>query len=183
MRGLIDNIVKISTEKDFRNQPHLMSQTLAEIKQLKFELKELLKHTNAFKEGFSAFVMGVAIEKGLPLKEDEVDEAIAGMRKHLGGDIGYWSEEEARNAYVIWRAQLLEEKRRRQEEEIRRQQANDMRTEYTASEIDKLNQRKAAAIAKVKQIKDADIAKAILEKIIEKTNNSLVISLINEYDA
>ncbi|MDB0673696.1 hypothetical protein PL416_11880, partial [Barnesiella intestinihominis] len=118
------------------------------------------------------------------------DEAIAGMRKHLGGDIGYWSEEEARNAYVIWKAQLLEEKRRRQEEElrrqeeeIRRQQANDMRTEYTALEIDKLNQRKAAAIAKVKQIKDADIAKAILEKIIEKTNNSLVISLINEYDA
>lgn len=190
LRGLIDNICKISTEKDFRNQPHLMSQTLAEIKQFKFELKELLKHTNAFKEGFSAFVMGVAIEKGLPLKEDEVDEAIAGMRKHLGGDIGYWSEEEARNAYVIWKAQLLEEKRRRQEEElrrqeeeIRRQQANDMRTEYTALEIDKLNQRKAAAIAKVKQIKDADIAKAILEKIIEKTNNSLVISLINEYDA
>lgn len=91
---------------------------------------------------------------------------------------------------MIWRAQLLEEERRRQEEElrrqeeeIRRQQANGMRTEYTASEFDKLNQRKAAAIAKVKQIKDADIAKAILEKIIEKTNNSLVISLINEYDA
>ena len=104
------------------------------MKQLKFELKELLK-TNAFKEGFSAFVIGVAVEKGLPLKEDEVDEAIAGMRKHLGGDIGYWSEEEARNAYVIWRAQLLEEERRRQEEElrrqeeeIRRQQSNDMRT-------------------------------------------------------
>ena len=150
-----------------------MSQTLAEIKQFKFELKELLKHTNAFKEGFSAFVMGVAIEKGLPLKEDEVDEAIAGMRKHLGGDVGYWSEEGRRQ----------EEELRRQEEEIRRQQANNMRTEYTALEIDKLNQRKAAAIAKVKQIKDADIAKAILEKIIEKTNNSLVISLINEYDA
>ena len=189
LRGLIENIVKISTEKDFRNQPHLMSQTLAEMKQLKFELKELLK-TNAFKEGFSAFVIGVAVEKGLPLKEDEVDEAIAGMRKHLGGDIGYWSEEEARNAYVIWRAQLLEEERRRQEEElrrqeeeIRRQQSNDMRTKYTDAEIDKLNQQKATAIAKVKQIKDADRARAILERIIEKTNNSLVISIINEYDA
>ena len=190
LRGLIDNIVKISTEKDFRNQPHLMSQTLTEMKQLKFELKELLKCTNTFKEGFSAFVIGVAVEKGLPLKEDEVDEAITGMRKHLGGDIGYWSEEEVRNAYVIWRAQLLEEERRRQEEELhrkeeemRRQQANDMRAKYTAAEIDKLNQQKATAIAKVKQIKDADRAKAILEKIIEKTNNSLVISIIIEYDA
>lgn len=190
LRGLIDNIVKISTEKDFRSQPYLMSQTLAEMKQLKFELKELLKYTNTFKEGFSAFVIGVAVEKGLPLKEDEVDEAIAGMRKHLGGDIGYWSEEEARNAYVIWRAQLLEEERKRQEEELRRQdeeirqqQANDLRTDYTAVEIDKLNQQKATAITKVKQIKDVDRARAILERIIEKTNNSLVISIINEYDA
>ena len=190
LQGLIDNIVKISTEKDFRNQPHLMSQTLAEIKQLKFELKELLKHPDVFKEGFSTFVIGVAAEKGLPLKEDEIDEAIAGMRKHLGGDIGYWSEEEARNAYVLWRAQLLEEERirqeeelRRQEEELRRQQANSVKNEYTTAEINKFNQQKSAAIAKVKQIKDADIAKAILEKIIEKTNNSLVISIINEYDA
>lgn len=190
LQGLIDNIVKISTEKDFRNQPHLMSQTLAEIKQLKFELKELLKHPDVFKEGFSTFVIGVAAEKGLPLKEDEIDEAIAGMRKHLGGDIGYWSEEEARNAYVLWRAQLLEEERirqeeelRRQEEELRRQQANSVKNEYTTAEINKFNQQKYAAIAKVKQIKDADIAKAILEKIIEKTNNSLVISIINEYDA
>ena len=116
LRGLIDNIVKISTEKDFRNQPYLMSQTLAEMKQLKFELRELLKHPDVFKEGFSTFVIGVAAEKGLPIKEIEVEEAIVGMRKHLGGDIGYWSEEEARNAYVIWRAQLLEEERRRQEE-------------------------------------------------------------------
>ena len=183
LQGLIDNIVKISTEKDFRNQPHLMSQTLAEIKQLKFELKELLKHPDVFKEGFSTFVIGVAAEKGLPLKEDEIDEAIAGMRKHLGGDIGYWSEEEARNAYVLWRAQLLEEERIRQEEELRRQQANSVKNEYTTAEINKFNQQKSAAIAKVKQIKDADIAKAILEKIIEKTNNSLVISIINEYDA
>lgn len=190
LQGLIDNIVKISTEKDFRNQPHLMSQTLAEIKQLKFELKELLKHPDVFKEGFSTFVIGVAAEKGLPLKKDEIDEAITGMRKHLGGDIGYWSEEEARNAYVLWRAQLLEEERirqeeelRRQEEEFRRQQANSVKNEYTTAEINKFNQQKSAAIAKVKQIKDADIAKAILEKIIEKTNNSLVISIINEYDA
>lgn len=58
-----------------------------------------------------------------------------------------------------------------------------MNNDYTAAEIDKLNNQKSAAIAKVQQIKDVDKAKAILEKIIEKTNNSLIISIINEYDA
>ncbi len=80
LHKLIDNIVKICVEKDFRNQPYLLTQTLSEMKQRKFELKELLKHDEAFKIGFETFVRSVADANGAQLNDTETAVAIDGLR-------------------------------------------------------------------------------------------------------
>lgn len=196
LHKLIDNIVKICVEKDFRNQPHLLTQTLTEMKQRKFELKELLKHDEAFKIGFETFVRSVADANGLQLNDMETTVAIDGLRQHIQGDIGLWSEDEVRIAFVKWRNKVLEdrerqrqeEEQRRQEEERRRQeewqklQAHDKQSGYLAYNPEELLQKKSTARNKVRQIQDLHTARAILEMIIDKANNSSIINIINEFD-
>lgn len=190
LQKLIDNIVKICVEKDFRNQPYLLTQTLSEMKQRKFELKELLKHDEAFKIGFETFVRSAADANGVQLNDTETAVAIDGLRQHIQGDIGLWSEEEVRIAFVKWRNKVLEEReRQRKEEERRRQeggqklQAHDKQSEYSADNPEELLQQKSTALNKVRQIQDLHTARAILEMIIDKASNSSIINIINEFDA
>lgn len=123
----------------------------------------------------------------MQLLDDEIDAAIDGLRQHVQSDIGYWSEEEVRIAFVKWRMKVLEEKERlRQEEEHRRQEEERGKTQVHDDEGENSNrllQNKTIAINKVRLLQDIHLAKAILEKIIDKTNDNFVISIINEFDA
>lgn len=190
LQKLIDNIVKICVEKDFRNQPHLLSQTLAEMKQRKFELKELLKQDESFKIGFETFVHNVAKEEEIELADNEMDRAIEGLRKHVQGDIGLWSEVEVHNAIEKWRRKELEERERqrieeerRRQEELQKSQVHDMQCGYSVDDPEELLQKKSMALSKVRQIQDLHTARSILEMIIDKANNSSIIYIINEFDA
>lgn len=182
LQKLIDNIVKICVEKDFRNQPHLLSQTLAEMKQRKFELKELLKQDESFKIGFETFVHNVAKEEEIELADNEMDRAIEGLRKHVQGDIGLWSEVEVHNAIEKWRRKELEERERqrieeerRRQEELQKSQVHDMQCGYSVDDPEELLQKKSMALSKVRQIQDLHTARSILEMIIDKANNSSII--------
>ena len=102
-----------------------------------------------------------------------------------------------RIAFVKWRNKVLEdrerqrqeEEQRQQEEERRRQeewqklQAHDKQSGYLADNPEELLQKKSTARNKVRQIQDLHTARAILEMIIDKANNSSIINIINEFDA
>ncbi len=70
--------------------------------------------------------------------------------QHIQGDIGLWSEDEVRIAFVKWRNKVLEERERQRKEEERRRQeegqkleAHDKQREYLADNPEELLQKKS----------------------------------------
>lgn len=99
IRTLIDNIVKICSERDLRN-PALITDTLDLITDCKFEVEALLKENEAFESGFNVFLMD---EEIVDLKESEIDEAYTYVKQHLESTVGYWTEDEVRVVLKDWR--------------------------------------------------------------------------------
>lgn len=99
IQPVIDNILKICNEADMRN-PDLINNTLNGMQTYKFELGNVLIMENAFSEGFYTFLKQVEM---VNLKDEEVDEAVDYLKKHLQGEVGLWSESEVTNQLKNWR--------------------------------------------------------------------------------
>jgi len=80
--------------------PDLINNTLNGMQTYKFELGNVLIMENAFSEGFYTFLKQVEM---VNLKDEEVDEAVDYLKKHLQGEVGLWSESEVTNQLKNWR--------------------------------------------------------------------------------
>jgi hypothetical protein len=99
IQTVIDNILKICNESDMRN-PDLINNTLNGMQTYKFELGNVLNMENAFKDGFYTFLKQVEM---VNLKDEEEEEAMDYLKKHLHSEVGLWSESEVSNQLKNWR--------------------------------------------------------------------------------
>lgn len=102
MKQLIDNIVKICSEREIRN-PSLISETLRLISEWRLEMKNLLNLSTAFGEGFKAYLKSVPLSD---IQEEEIDDAKRYIEQNLESTIGYWTEEEVETKAKDWRLSL-----------------------------------------------------------------------------
>lgn len=185
LNKLIDDIVKISTDKDFRN-PHLLAETLSLMKQMKFELTELLKQPESFRKGFINFILSV---KGISLEHDEINNAISGLKKHVQSDIGYWTEDEVSDAVKTWRLYDLNEKQqlredgRGSEEQLHHFIGTGSDLSNNLVDPNKISEEKNYAFNKIQNIQNLTNAKDLLRQILEITNDRDIINIINKFNA
>lgn len=99
IQSLIDNILKICNETDMRN-PDLIVNTLNGMQTYSYEMGNILNEPESFSIGFNAFLKQV---ESVSLKENEVDEALDYLKKHLQGEVGLWSESEVVDKLKDWR--------------------------------------------------------------------------------
>jgi hypothetical protein len=188
LKTLIDNILKICGEADMRN-PQLINDTLEGLSAsgFKFEMVNLLTQPDSFEQGYVQFLKSIEI---VNIQDIELDDAKDYIKKHLEGDIGLWTETEVENALKNWKIeQKKEEEKERQrreeaEEQRRREEAELNRRGETPEDVSSLvfANKKQSAINKVKKISDVGSAIRLLEKICEKSNET-ILDIINNYDA
>lgn len=180
---LIDNILKVCGDSDMRN-PVLINETLSGIEVCSFELGNLLNSPNSFKTGFDNYLKSIDV---VNLLDDEIDEAIDYLTKHLQETVGLWTETEVYDKLKDWRMKKDNEERRRREEEEEKKKDEQRRGEEGKTNSGNepnstaCTHKRSSAINKVKQISSVVQAQKLLEKICE-TNNEAILDIINNYD-
>ena len=174
LKKLIDNILKICGESDLRN-PILLSETLTSIEKYHFEFGNLLNNQNKeFKTGFTNFLKSV---DSVQLKDTEFDDAFDHIKKNMEATVGLWTEEEVIKNLLEWKIKnqsspnppptpIPDPWNRPQVEE----------PGDTESSIEK----RTAVKSKVQKMSDINIAKRILERIIDASDENIITIINNE---
>ncbi len=173
----IDNIVRICTERDLRN-PTLYTETLALIDGCKYEIEALLKEDNAFKDGFSRFLMSAEI---VDLKESEINEAYSYIKGHLESTVGYWTEEEVRGALKDWRIEKSKDNTQEINFTGRINHGNiegDPSGEYIF-DPDELSKKRAQARARIAKISSLEEANSLLDYLCNTNSLWLLDQIAN----
>lgn len=103
IKTLIGNIVKICAERDMRN-PAIVVDTIDLIVANKNELGAMLVMQETFRAGFVNYLKSV---ENVNLVDDDVENAITFIRENLQSTVGYWTEDEVKNALKDWRLSLI----------------------------------------------------------------------------
>jgi hypothetical protein len=187
-KTLIDNILKICDPSFDTRNPLLINDTLNGIEKYEFELGNFLNSPDSFKTGFNKYLKSIEV---VNIQDNEVEEAIDFLTKHLEETVGLWTETEVYDKLKDWRMNKdNEEKKRREEEELKKQEEEELRkkeeerqnanpTNGTPPVI--YSQKRTSAINKIKQISSVNQAQKLLEKICE-TGNEAIFDIINNYD-
>lgn len=171
VKRLIDNITVICKEKDQKNVA-LVTSTLELIDRYRADFPDILNKEGSFHNGFVNFLLG---RDKVNLKDEEVDDAIDYLRKHLELTIGYWTEEEVSVALLSWRIEKNEEiaeRRRREEEEKHRREMDsyaDKADKYTGiiGDATMARSKKVDAREMIDNIVDPSLLRGIIDKIID----------------
>lgn len=150
IRRLFDNIVTICTDPDYNTKPQLKSETVSLFEKYIVDLPDILNKPGNFKNGFENFLLS---QQSIGLQPYEVDNAYDYIKQHLESTVGYWTEDEVKNALKDWRIaenERIAEERRRQEEEERRKR-EDERRRKEEEERKRLLEEAAKAKDKAKQ--------------------------------
>lgn len=99
LQPVIDSILKVCNEADMRN-PDLINNTLDGLQNYQFELGNILNKSDAFSIGFKEFLKQVEM---VNLKDEEMEDALDYLKKHLQGEVGLWSEREVSDQLKNWR--------------------------------------------------------------------------------
>lgn len=167
---LIDNIVRISTERELRD-PRLVNETLKLIADNKVDIKNLLQDDEIFKNGFHNFLK--AVDK-VNLQDEEIDEAIVYIKQHIESTIGYWTEEEVRTKLKDWKLE--------QTQSIQPVPIIDQTTPTIPSpvvESTEIERKRQQAKSRINALSTIEQAKNILLKICDYVNNIQILDQIN----
>ena len=121
LRRMLDNVVEICSTIETKNPP-LIKDTLVLLENYRFDIPDILSKPGNFQNGFENFMR---MQPKVELRESEIDQAYDYIKKHLESTVGYWTEDEVKNALKEWRIEeneLIAEERRREEEEQRREE-------------------------------------------------------------
>ena len=186
-KTLIDNILKICGDSGMRN-PSLINDTLNGIEKYSFEVGNLLNSSDSFKTGFNNYLKSIEV---VNFQDNEIEEAIDYLTKHLEETVGLWTENEVYDKLKDWRMNKdYEEKKRREEEELKKEEEEERRKKEEEGQnpnfVNDTNsvvytQKRTSAINKVKQISNVSHAQNLLEKICE-AGNETILDIINSYD-
>jgi hypothetical protein len=182
-KKLIDNILKICGDSDMRN-PVLITETLNGIETYTFEFGNLLNSSDSFKTGFNNYLKSIEV---VNLQNDEIDEFIDYLVKHLEETVGLWTENEVYDKLKDWRMNKdneEKERKRREEEELKKKEEEERRKKEEEGQRPNTNvnvQKRTLAINKVKQISSMSQAQKLLEKICEAGNDA-ILDIINNYN-
>ena len=127
MRRLFDNIVTICEPNQDMKNPKLINDTLDLIERFRADIPDIMAKPGNFRNGFENFLLA---QHGVGLQQNEVDDAYDYIKKALESTVGYWTEDEVKNALKDWRIaenERIAEERRRQEEEERRKREEERR--------------------------------------------------------
>lgn len=127
IRRLFDNIVAICEPGQDMKNPKLITDTLDLIGRYRADIPDIMAKPRNFRNGFENFLIS---QSGVGMQAYEFEDAYSYIRKHLESTVGYWTEEEVRNALKDWRIsenERIAEERRRQEDEERRKKDEERR--------------------------------------------------------
>lgn len=150
MRRLFDNIVTICEPNQDMKNPKLINDTLDLIERFRADIPDIMAKPGSFRNGFENFLLA---QHGVGLQQNEVDDAYGYIKKALESTVGYWTEDEVKNALKDWRIaenERIAEERRRQEEEERRKREEERRRKEE-EERNRLLEEAAKAKDKAKQ--------------------------------
>ena len=99
LKKLVTNLNSICVEIG-SNNPNLLTETLEGLKLYEFELKNLINDDINFRKGFCNFLKRVETVK---LAEEDFDEAVDYISKHLQSEVGIWNEDEVISALKDWK--------------------------------------------------------------------------------
>lgn len=127
LRRLFDNIVSICEPNQDMKNPKLINDTLDLIDRFRADIPDIMAKPGNFRNGFENYLLA---QPGVGLQSYEIEDAYDYIKKHLESTVGYWTEEEVKNALKDWRIaenERIAEERRRQEEEERKKQEEERR--------------------------------------------------------
>ena len=184
-KTLIDNILKIcEPDSDMRN-PVLITETLNGIEKYAFELGNLLNTTDSFTTGFNNYLKSIEV---VHLQDDEIEEVIDYLPKHLEETVGLWTENEVYDKLKDWRMKKNEEKetKRREEEELKKREEEERRKKEEETKKNNTDpvvdtHKRTSALNKIKQISSVSRAQELLEKICDAGNDT-ILDIINNYN-
>jgi len=186
-KTLIDNILKICDPSFDTRNPLLINETLNGIEKYSFEFGNLLNSSDSFKTGFNNYMRSIEVVK---IQDNEVEEAIDFLTKHLEGTVGLWTESEVYDKLKDWRMNKDNEEKKRREEELKKKEEEEQRKKEGEGQKSNLvntadpvvyTQKRTSAINKIKQISTVSQAQKLLEKICE-ADNEAILDIINNYD-
>lgn len=181
IRKLLDNVVAICSEKDTRDN-ELIKETLDLIDTYRADIPDILAKPGSFRNGFENFLLA---EPTVGLQKAELEDAHAHICKNLQSSIGYWTEEEVRQALRDWR---LSQKSNSKQYQIpmteRGGQCNDGEQKLTPSPMHRDNPARAAdrrdMARRLVGRADAALLRAILERMVDMGHEA-VIDIILEH--
>ena len=174
MIQLIDNIVKICSERDLRDK-QLMSTTLILLGENKYELDALLKNDKAFKEGFIEFMMADEVVK---MNRDEFDDAFAYIKGSLESTVGYWTESEVNNALKNWRIRTQQPQSTSQSAYPVSPGAIVVQEGSDTSDRKMFESKRRQAMDKIAKLRTLSKAQELLFSICDKSNNTWIFDQI-----
>ncbi len=99
IKTLIDNIVKICSPGELRN-PALLRNTLDLISANRNEVSTLVKMAETYRAGFLTYLRSI---ENVNLQDAEIEDALTYIRHTLHSTLGYWTENEVRDALKDWK--------------------------------------------------------------------------------
>lgn len=99
LKKLVENLNAICVEIGSSN-PNLLAETLEGLKLYEFELKNLINNDSNFRTGFRNFLKSV---ETVGLQDEDFDEAVEYISKHLQSEVGMWDKDEVISALKDWK--------------------------------------------------------------------------------
>ena len=99
LKKLVENLNAICVEIGSSN-PNLLAETLEGLKLYEFELKNLINNDSNFRTGFCNFLKSV---ETVGLQDNDFEEAVEYISKHLQSEVGMWDKDEVISALKDWK--------------------------------------------------------------------------------
>ncbi len=175
MKRLVDNIVKICSERELRN-PALVNDTLQLIEELRFDMKNVLKVHRAFSDGFNEFLTQIPL---INVYIDEVEDVKQYVEQNLESSVGYWTEEEVREKARDWRLSKQQEKQVDSVVQESPTKTINSINSHPSQDSEDISRKRNKAKTRIAEINDINDAKAILNRLCDK-GNEWVLDVIND---
>lgn len=173
IKTLIDNIVKICSDRELRN-PALVNDTLDLISANRNEVSALVRLAENYRSGFIAYLKGI---ENVNLQDDQVEDALSYIVHNLQETRGYWTEEEVLGALKDWKLSKF-----KPEPPIDPKPPVDPPYDppkHPPVNPDELEEKRTEALSKLHEVQAIDRLKDILKRLCDEDNID-VIEYINE---
>ena len=105
MKEFIENLMRVISDPESMKNPSLLDATMNGYDLLKTDFGNLLlPQEDNFRKGFVAYLKSIEI---IDIKDEEIDEVIAYLNRHLQSEVGSWTEEEVKDHVKDWRVLIL----------------------------------------------------------------------------